>query len=182
MSPMICPLSEFLAPLGISIKVHPLGARNRSSFSIANEFAKRRKASSKVQKPIFCTWWRNQHFIFSTKHFIGGIGGNCSFMHKESRCSWKYLSCYLRVRYIWLKREKHNIYTTKTTYFQASLSHDLLRALQDSNLGSSSKELRLGSVSVRLLSLLATNGKRRCCIYMLNDLLDIASSPMVTGW
>lgn len=51
-SPIICPFRVFLLPW-ISTKVHPLGARNRSSFSTANAFANSRKPSSKVQKPIF---------------------------------------------------------------------------------------------------------------------------------
>lgn len=81
MSPMICPLSEFLAPLWISIKVHPLGARNRSSFSIANEFAKSRKPSSKVHKPIFYIM-KESTFHFQDKT----LQRNFSFIHKESRC------------------------------------------------------------------------------------------------
>lgn len=54
MSPINWPLSEFLLPPGISAKVHPLGARNRSSFSMAKAFAKSRRPSSSVQNPIFC--------------------------------------------------------------------------------------------------------------------------------
>lgn len=53
-SPITCPLREFLCGPVISANVHPLRARNRSSFKIANAFAKSRKPSSNVQNPIFC--------------------------------------------------------------------------------------------------------------------------------
>ena len=66
MSPIICPFSVFLLPLWSSNKVHPLGARNRSSFRIANAFANSRRPSIKVQKPIF---WN--HKRTSTIHFPG---------------------------------------------------------------------------------------------------------------
>ncbi|PON90163.1 LOW QUALITY PROTEIN: hypothetical protein TorRG33x02_140130 [Trema orientale] len=52
-SPMICPFSVFLLPPWSSNKVHPLGARNLSSFRIAKAFANSRRPSRKVQKPIF---------------------------------------------------------------------------------------------------------------------------------
>lgn len=58
MSPMTCPLRVFLLGPVMSANVHPLRARNRSSFKIANAFAKRRNPSSQVhttvQNPIFC--------------------------------------------------------------------------------------------------------------------------------
>jgi len=54
MSPITCPLRELLLGPVISASVHPRRARNRSSFKIANAFAKRSNPSSKVQNPIFC--------------------------------------------------------------------------------------------------------------------------------
>lgn len=60
-SPIICPLSEFLVLPWSSASVHPLGARNLSSFSMANAFAKSRIPSREVQKPIIC---KIPRFIF----------------------------------------------------------------------------------------------------------------------
>jgi len=60
-SPIICPLSEFLVLPWSSASVHPLGARNLSSFSMANAFAKSRIPSRKVHKPIIC---KTTRFIF----------------------------------------------------------------------------------------------------------------------
>ncbi|RYR46259.1 hypothetical protein Ahy_A07g032001 isoform B [Arachis hypogaea] len=43
---MSWPLKDFVLPLEKSDKPHPLGARNRSSFSIASAFARSRNPSS----------------------------------------------------------------------------------------------------------------------------------------
>lgn len=81
---MICPLKEFLPLPGISAKVHPLRARNRSSFSIANAFAKSRQASSKVHKPIPCTTKDSAfHFHQTTagQYPRGDSDGSVVFIH-----------------------------------------------------------------------------------------------------
>ncbi|MFS7958088.1 hypothetical protein Hanom_Chr07g00674101 [Helianthus anomalus] len=54
MRPIICPLMEFRFTPEYSWKLHPLGARKRSSFNIASAFAISRHPSSSVQRPIFC--------------------------------------------------------------------------------------------------------------------------------
>ncbi|GMP77995.1 hypothetical protein CsSME_00034091 [Camellia sinensis var. sinensis] len=51
---MSYPLNDFVLPPKKSEKLHPLGPRNHSSFSIARAFARSRRPSSRVQKPIFC--------------------------------------------------------------------------------------------------------------------------------
>ncbi|KAK9283686.1 hypothetical protein L1049_011936 [Liquidambar formosana] len=48
MRPISCPLSDFVLPPENSEKLHPLGARKRSSCNIANAFARSRKPSSNV--------------------------------------------------------------------------------------------------------------------------------------
>lgn len=52
MSPMSCPLRDFDLPPETCEKLHPLGARKRSSFNMANAFVRSRKPSSNVHNPI----------------------------------------------------------------------------------------------------------------------------------
>jgi hypothetical protein len=71
---MICPLRKFLPLPEISAKVHPLRVRNRSSFSIANAFAKSSKASSKVHNRGFNISFSGT--ITASQYPIGDIDGN----------------------------------------------------------------------------------------------------------
>ena len=52
MRPISCPFKDFVRPTENSEKLHPLGARKRSSFNIANAFARSRNPSNNVHKPI----------------------------------------------------------------------------------------------------------------------------------
>ncbi|KAB5544326.1 hypothetical protein DKX38_012438 [Salix brachista] len=52
MRPISCPFTDFVRPTENSEKLHPLGARKRSSFNIANAFASSRNPSNNVHKPI----------------------------------------------------------------------------------------------------------------------------------
>ncbi|KAF5742451.1 hypothetical protein HS088_TW09G00499 [Tripterygium wilfordii] len=54
MRPISCPFNDFVLPPENSWKLQPFGARNRSSFNIANAFASSRNPSSSVHKPISC--------------------------------------------------------------------------------------------------------------------------------
>lgn len=57
MRPMIWPLREFLLPVWwSSARVHPLGARNRSSLRIASAFANSSNPSISVQNPMISLW------------------------------------------------------------------------------------------------------------------------------
>jgi len=54
MRPITCPFNDFAFPPGNSWKPQPLGARKRSSFNIASAFARSKRPSSNVHKPIPC--------------------------------------------------------------------------------------------------------------------------------
>lgn len=133
MSPTICPLREFLLGPVISAKVHPLGARNRSSFKIANAFANSKKPSKKVQKPIFCrkhkgcasqysdeTFFTSSTLLFtqeSVKEIQISVGN--VFSHKDMFFSLHAIFYFLQI----LDCKKNHIYMLQQITYLPTYAH-----------------------------------------------------------